>query len=319
LDCHCRVGLLFWNDLDIHNQQLSFAHLHFNTPLALGLSQFSQHTQEYIVHDRHMEGPSQQQLIWMVIGGTAVLLILAVGVVSFFFLYQSRLIKEKMKNKSMENHYQREMVNAIIKSQETERKKIAADIHDNLNGSLYIVQLLMLKVKESLFAQGVTEFDEQLGNSIRLLEQSIDSTKQIARDLVPVSLTIAGLGGSLRDYCNRIKLPGLKIVFEESGIAGSVSYNRQLNVYRVLQELLSNSVKHAGSTQINISLRWGLSKLQVDYSNDGKDFVMPQELSIESKGLGILNIFGRLDILGAKIIDRGNEKGFKFIFELPYE
>jgi signal transduction histidine kinase len=229
------------------------------------------------------------------------------------------LIKEKMKNKSMENHYQREMVNAIIKSQETERKKIAADIHDNLNGSLYIVQLLMLKVKESLFAQGVTEFDEQLGNSIRLLEQSIDSTKQIARDLVPVSLTIAGLGGSLRDYCNRIKLPGLKIVFEESGIAGSVSYNRQLNVYRVLQELLSNSVKHAGSTQINISLRWGLSKLQVDYSNDGKDFVMPQELSIESKGLGILNIFGRLDILGAKIIDRGNEKGFKFIFELPYE
>jgi hypothetical protein len=46
---------------------------------------------------------------------------------------------------------------------------------------------------------------------------------------------------------------------------------------------------------------------------------MPQELSIESKGLGILNIFGRLDILGAKIIDRGNEKGFKFIFELPYE
>lgn len=247
------------------------------------------------------------------------MLTLAVGVVSFFFLYQSRLLKEKMKTKALEIHYQREMVDAIIKSQEAERKKIAADIHDNLSGSLFLAQLNLVDIKESLLASGINQYNERFGNLYNLLEYTIDSTKQIARDLVPTSLAITGLSGSIRDYCGRIKISGLTISIEESGISGKIPYNIQLNVYRIIQELVSNALKHAGASQIRIALSWSPSLLTVDYFNDGQYFFFVPSFVPEVKGHGLLNIAGRLGILQAKIKDRRVDTGFNFIFDIGYE
>ncbi len=266
-----------------------------------------------------MAESAQSHLIWMLISATAGMLILVVGAVSFFFSYQSRLLRERMKNKKIELYYQRAMVDAIINSQESERKKIAANIHDNLSGSLFMTQLNILDLKESLSLHGIFDFEVKFENALKLLEYSIDSAKQIAWDLVPVSLAITGLGGSIRDYCGRIKITGLKISFSESGISGDVSDNVQLNVYRIVQELLSNSLKHSGATQISIKLSWYPSMLIVDYSNNGIHFVFPSSTTSDIKGLGVLNIYGRLSILDASVIDPKTDSGFNFTFKVRYE
>lgn len=267
-----------------------------------------------------MEESAQSELIHFYFFGSAGLLTLAVGVVFFFFSYQKRLIKEEMKHKKIEEQYHLELVSAILKSQEAERKKIADNVHDNLSAMLYAVHLSLVQMADRLTPEEKKKYGQRITEDCKILEEMIDSTKMIARELVPVSLGITGISGALRDYCGRLRASGLDLEFTESGISFGLKNEAGLHLFRIAQELISNSIKHSSGKSILLNLDWDTSGLTVRFCDDGKGFVFPRGSGFIPTGMGVLNILGRLDIIGAKVLNHGEaEKGFCFIFRVTNE
>jgi signal transduction histidine kinase len=267
-----------------------------------------------------MEESAQSQLIQFYFFGTAGMLVLAVGIVFFFFSYQKRLLKEDMKHKKLEEKYHLELVSAILKSQEIERKKIADNVHDNLSAMLYAVHLSLVHMTDEFTPEEKQKYGKRISEDCKILEDTIDVTKMIARELVPISLGITGISGSLRDYCGRLKDSGLNLEFGESGISLGLNDEVKLNLFRIVQELISNSIKHSAAKKISLRLDWNTSGLTIKFSDDGKGFVFPKNSGYLPIGMGVLNILGRLEIMGAEVINYGeSEKGFCFIFRVRNE
>jgi two-component system NarL family sensor kinase len=265
-----------------------------------------------------MDESAQGQLILLFSFGTVGMLILVVGVI--FFSYQKRLIREEKKRKQMEEQYHLELVSAILKSQESERKKIADNVHDNLSAMLYAIQLSLVQMADGFTEDEKKKYGQKLKEDSKLLEDAIDSTKMIARVLVPVSLGITGISGSLRDYCGRLKTSGLNIEFTESGISLGLKKEVELNLFRISQELISNSIKHSSAKSIILTLEWDISGLTVKFFDDGIGFIYPRGSGFVPTGMGVLNILGRLEIMGAEVLNYGDaEKGFCFIFRITNE
>jgi signal transduction histidine kinase len=247
-------------------------------------------------------------------------ILMAVGVIMFFFLYQKKLVQQSMKMKSIEEQHHIDLVNAILKSQESERKKIAADLHDNLSATLYAVHLSLAKLHDTFGQPERERYGPSLKSNSEIIEDAINFTRQIARELIPVSINITGISGAVRDYCGRLNNAGVQVEFFESGGAFDLPLDHQLSIYRIIQELINNSLKHSGGKSMRLVFNWDVDSLTVAYSDDGKGFVFPVHDKDFYKGLGLLNIKGRLDLMKAQIIEHETpQTGFSFIFKVKNE
>jgi len=267
-----------------------------------------------------MAEPVRQQLIFFFLLGSAGILSMAVGVVYFFFLYQKKLIKEESKMKKLEEQYHVELVNAIIKSQEIERKKIADNVHDNLSAHLYAIRLSLSQMMDSLTQEERAKYGERMLMNCEMLQETIDTTKKIARELVPVSLGITGISGALKDYCGRLNSSGISINFVESGFSLGLKQDVKLHLFRIAQELISNSIKHSAARKIVLEFKWEPSSLIAKFTDDGVGCIYPSEPNKSPMGMGVLNIMGRLELIKGVILNHGNaDVGFCFIFKVPNE
>jgi signal transduction histidine kinase len=222
------------------------------------------------------------------------MLLLIAGMWLFILNYQKRMLKEKQKRAMQELNYQNQMIKLQLESQEQERKRIGADLHDSL-GSL----LWGAKVNAS-FIQRSVELDESAKTSYQeltqILDESIDTVRRIAWELTPEAFHYSGLSASVNKLCDRLDGKGIEINLHEED---SKLWNddRALLVFRIIQELVSNSVKHSGATTLAISMKWLEEKLNILVMDNGSGFKSEQE----KKGVGLWNIEQRMKQLNGKI------------------
>ncbi|HLZ16100.1 MAG TPA: histidine kinase, partial [Cyclobacteriaceae bacterium] len=201
-----------------------------------------------------------------------------------------------------------------LESQETERKRIGADLHDSL-GSL----LWGAKVNASFIRRSVDLDDAALASYAELnqiLDESISVVRRIAWELTPEAFHYSGLSESVAKLCDRLDGKGLEIVFKEEG--GKLwNDDRALQVFRIIQELISNVIKHSGASSMMISLLWGWTedKLKIIVMDNGGGLKQEQE----KKGVGFWNIDQRIRQLNGKI-SMGNPPmggGLEVLLEIP--
>src|SRR5260221_7740586 len=182
-----------------------------------------------------------------------------------------------------------------LESQEQERKRIGADLHDSL-GSL----LWGAKVNAS-FIQRSVELNEQALASYKelnqILDESIDVVRRVAWELTPEAFHYSGLSESIKKICARLDGKGQKIAFAEEGDR-LWNDDRALQAFRVTQELISNAMEHSGASSIAISLTWKPENLKVVVADNGSGF----NLSQDKKGVGLWNIDQRIKQLNGKIV-----------------
>ncbi len=237
---------------------------------------------------------SSEDVVGIIALGTAVVLLLIGGMVLFILLYQKRILLEQKKRTLLEMEYQEEMIRLQLESQEQERARIGADLHDSLSSLLWGAKVNAAFIERSLDLNGaVKDAYEELN---QILDQSINTVRRISWELTPEAFLHSGFSQSVQKLCNQLNGKGLEVLFTEKG---SCDWNNDdaMQAYRIVQELLSNAVKHAQAKTILVSLRWKENELVINVQDDGLGF----SLLNKRKGVGWWNIEQRAKRLNAEI------------------
>jgi len=189
-------------------------------------------------------------------------------------------------------------IDAMLKGQEEERSRLAKDLHDGLGGMLSGVKLSFVNMKENMIMDAETF--QSFEASILRLDDTIAELRKVAHNLMPEALVKFGLNNAVTDFCNAMQLASkIKIIFEPMGLDRQLSNTADLYVYRIIQELINNAVKHAAPHQILVQLTKTSDKILLTVEDDGKGF--NKEILASAKGIGMKNLQQRVDYFKGEI------------------
>ena len=224
--------------------------------------------------------------------GTVGMLLLAGGLVFFFILYQKRMLAKQLEVNRIKQDQQKEILKNTIQAQEKERKRIAQDLHDEVGAMLSVVKLNVGRIER----QTESKASELAGETKNFLDEVITQVRGISRSLLPPSLEKLGLYNAVQELANWVnKSDQLKIECWKSGEPFRLDIKVELAVFRIVQELVNNAIKHSGAKCIFIDIRFNTSLVLVIRDN-GKGFDLKEKMNT---GLGLKNLESRAEVVGA--------------------
>jgi two-component system, NarL family, sensor kinase len=249
-------------------------------------------------------------LFFIATGG---MLLLALAIVFFVIFYQKKMLEARIKQQNMEVEFQQKMLLATLESQESERQRLAGELHDSIGAMLSTIRLSMLTLtrSETLDKNGVQQ-------TKKMIDDTIDSVRRISRDLMPSTLQKFGLTQALTEMCEQYTtVSGIVIPFTKTGDECELDKAKEILVFRIIQELINNAMKHAQATAINVSLTWTSNQLTVLVQDDGVGF-NADEKNQSLGGLGLFNMQNRARILNATFSYEPEwQKGTKAVLTIP--
>lgn len=221
----------------------------------------------------------------------------------FYFVYQNNKLKQKIKRKDTKQKILLNVINEGIDSQETEQKKIASFLHDNIN-SLLSSAGLHLKV----FTAKSNIQSEEIQKAKAILEQAHDLLRDMSHELVPTLLVRFGLIYALEDLCERNSNSSITFKFSNS-VSTDTRYSEKFEtkLYFIVSELINNIIKHSDAKKAQISIHENHNQLIIIIHDNGKGF--DAEKLNEIEGFGLNRIRVRIKKLKGtfSIISRANE------------
>ncbi|MFN1218990.1 ATP-binding protein [Chryseobacterium kwangjuense] len=233
-----------------------------------------------------------QRLTSWILGITGIALLIGL----FFLVYSYKSAKKLSAQKEI-NHQQRlneieqqhhlKLVQEMLDAEERERQRIGRDLHDGLGG-------MLAGIKMNLTQQQKTEY-HNLNTVISRLDESVVELRRIARNMMPESLLKIGLETSLRDLCELLESEETSIIFQAIDVGKNIPDATQMHIYRIVQELLSNAIRHGSPSNIMLQCSQNQDVFYITVEDDGKGF----DVSIldKSPGIGFTNIKNRVEYL----------------------
>lgn len=231
-------------------------------------------------------------------------------------IYKNRQLIQQQRISELEKEKQLQATEAVLKGQEEERSRIAKDLHDGLGGLLSSVKYSLNDMKENviLSADNAVSFTR----SIDMLDSGIQELRRIAHNMMPENLMKFGLDKALADYCQSISKTNIvEISYNSFQLEDYIeNSNVSITVYRVIQELINNTIKHANATQIIVQVFKENNILNITVEDNGKGFDVNNISNF--KGAGWTNIQNRINYLKGKIqVDSAPTEGTSVNIEIP--
>lgn len=256
-------------------------------------------------------------IVRVIIFGTAVLLILVVGIVSFVMMFLNKQRQQMEAVAKLNEEHQLDLLTASVDAQENVRRQIGGDLHDDIGTLLSTTRLSLAQLGRQIKTLPETEL--HFGQTNELLNQAISNVRRISKELMPSSLDEFGLGPAMEDFSEKLTIStGITVVFDSHGLRNQrFAPKIELILYRIIQELTNNSLKHANPSVINIDLFKVENTLNLIVKDDGQGFDMAEVMSNPGKGIGIRNIEGRLSIVNGKVdFDVAKGRGSKITIKV---
>jgi len=202
-------------------------------------------------------------------------------------ILQQQLVDQKLK-------HTHEMTQSIINAHEAERKKLAEELHDNVNQLLGVVKLYVEHARVDPPGK-----NEVLKKSSEYLDLVIQEIRQLSKTLTPPTLSLNGLVASITDMITSIEQArDIVIELDANGFDETLlSSSKQLMTYRIIQEQLNNVLKHSEADQVNIQLRQTNGVVHLVINDNGIGFDTQQV----KQGLGLNNIRNRLEVVNGNM------------------
>jgi signal transduction histidine kinase len=212
-------------------------------------------------------------------------------------LLQAKKLHEQ-RMREMEKEKKLEAAESVMKGQENERSRLARDLHDGVGGLLSGVKLSMSNMKGNVWLS--EENAISFNNVIAQLDQSIAELRRVSHNMMPEALIKFGLKEALENYCENLRLSGnIQVNLQTHGLEERMDQNTEIVIYRIIQELLNNVIKHAEARNVLIQLFREGDRFNLTVEDDGKGFdAKPDEIQ---SGAGLANIRARAEYLNGTV------------------
>jgi two-component system sensor histidine kinase UhpB len=185
----------------------------------------------------------------------------------------------------------------ILQAQEAERRRVARELHDSVNQLLSSVNFRFQSIEERLSASTKVEASDDVTKARQVLEKAISEVRRISRNLRPSELDDLGLAAALRSLCREFReRTGITTALSLRLFARPLAAEVELNVYRIVQEALSNIERHSKASQVQVALTRKHGSLVGRICDNGRGYDLSR--SGKSTGMGLLDIRERTALLG---------------------
>ena len=209
----------------------------------------------------------------------------------------------------------------LTEAQESERKRIARELHDQVGQNLTVLGLNLNILKTAIDKKNLTpQHDSILDYCMMLVEETSEFTRSLMADLRPPDMDDYGLIASIQWYCERFSMrTGISVAMKGNEIDPRPSTDIENNLFRIAQEALTNIRKHSKARKVRIKVDVGGNRLVMKIIDDGIGFD-PKNVnrSSENRGLGLMNMAERADSVGGTFqVQSKAGKGTQIIVEVP--
>ena len=233
--------------------------------------------------------------------GTIGMLALTIGLIVFIIFHQRKVIRYQMKLQKMEQDQQKLLLNASIRLQEEERQRIAADLHDDAGPLLATARLYL---NENLVNLDKTTQLQSISNAKQIIDDTIQLIRNISHSLMPPTLKNFGLESAVNDLFQKISGSGsMNASSRFHDYRERLQAENELIIFRVIQELVNNILKHSNASFIHLTQNTSGNKFFIRLHHDGRGITQNDfnKLNKSNVGLGLKNIQSRLKVLHGKI------------------
>lgn len=258
-----------------------------------------------------------QEIYFVIVVGIILGLLLVSFIVTILFLYQRRQQRQEQEIQHMKDMYEKEALRSQLEIQENTMKTMAQELHDNIGQMLSVTKLslsvLPIDKEHPAF--------EQVQNSKEVLNKAIFDLSNLTKSLHTDRIADIGLIESVRYELYAIRRAGIiQIQFNPEGIEYPFAEQKLIFLFRIFQEVLNNTLKHAKATELIVNMKFQDNIFVMEIKDNGVGFDVEQKKQSTSSGsgVGLRSLFNRASIIGADLsITSQPGKGSTTLIELP--
>lgn len=256
----------------------------------------------------------------MLVGVLIGLLLVSIAIIVFLAVRYTRVDKKFNDFRTREEQLKQEMLSIAFETQEAERKRIAEDLHDSIGNNLMSLKInLSVLERRGHFISEPVILDD-MNETVMQLKEKID---RIIKEINPMVLEKFGLSQAILQLLDKRmnRLYTINISFDQKGETRRLESKKELMVYRIVQELLTNSIKYNSAWYMWIEFDWKPDHLLITIKDDGLGFskYFQNQYDPYKTGFGLMNIRNRLKVLGAELSIFTEEGKSCSAIHIPYK
>ena len=243
--------------------------------------------------------PEIEKIIWIAI-------LAVVGLSAIIIYFVASLIGQHRRI----TQWQQQRIKAEVETLELERKRIATNLHDEIGPMLSAIKLQINHVEPTDETDKII-----LQKSSRQINEVIQHFRDVSFNLLPNTLVRSGIAAATDELINRLPDTQLMIEFVSENIV--LKKEDEINVFRIIQEIIHNTIKHARATRLTIEIKLKPPVIVLQSADDGIGFTYTDKMK-HSNGIGLLSIQSRVEILNATMqVTTAVGMGTKYLIEIP--
>ena len=251
--------------------------------------------------------------------GTIGMMVLTISLILFIIFHQRKVIRYQLRLQQMEQEQQKILLKASIRLQEEERQRLAADLHDDAGPLLATARLYL---NENLVNQDKTTQLQSIFQARQIIDDTIQLIRNISHSLMPPTLKNFGLESAINDLFQKISGSGsINASSRFHEYKDRLKSEKELIIFRVIQELINNILKHSSASFIHLTQNVHGEKFYLRIHHDGRGIVQADfdKLNKSNTGLGLKNISSRLKVVQGNIVFEKDvsQTYYKVTIELP--
>ncbi|WP_299556291.1 tetratricopeptide repeat protein [Seonamhaeicola sp.] len=237
---------------------------------------------------------------------TGIAIFFLLSVLLTWLIYRQRQKRKDQEILTLKREHQIKTLETLIEGEEKERLRIAKELHDGVNGDLSAIKFKLVSLQEMN--------NRVINEAVEMIDKSCQQVRAISHNLIPPSLESFSLVEAIDMFCQNINNSyDIKVDFHFIGNSINLRKKEEVNIFRIIQELVSNSIKHAEASEINVQMSHREQSIFIIVEDDGKGFDFN---NVKSEGIGLMNLRSRVEFLQAEMDVISNDKGTSFTIEI---
>lgn len=246
--------------------------------------------------------------------GTIGIFLIVSTFIFFAYQYQKKLFLKEKENQKIQSLLKSEELKsayALLEGQDAERQRVANDLHDRMGGQLSTIKIYL----DLLESSELSEKQKGLVDKLQVSAQfAIDEVRAIAHDMNNSALNYYGFQKAVEQLCSALNETKNIQIQSHISISREIPTNSARDVYQVIQELVTNTLKHANASEIRLEITVSHDEMNVIFEDNGNGFDPRQE----HVGIGLNSIQLRVEkYQGIFTVDSQHDRGSTFIIEIP--